>query len=336
MKCVIVVSAILCFALTYGFKSSFRTYVGNQRRFDLSMSLQDKMLVKGGSVAALVTPMNADNSIDYDKLTAILNWHAEEGTDGVVVLGTTGESTMINMEDRTKIIQTSVKAVKGTLPIIIGAGSVQASHVIEYSKQALELGADASLVITPYYVKPPQRALVQHFNYIADTVPLPMIVYNCPGRTGVDMKPDTVGLLASHPNIIGIKDATGDISRVELLRKACGDDFALFSGDDETGMEFVKLGGDGVISVTTNVAPAAMHRMLLAVKEGRFQEAADINEQLELLHKRLFYEANPIPVKKAMEIMGKIGPGIRPPLTSLAPEFIPGLQEALKKGKIVF
>jgi len=300
------------------------------------MTSQEKMLVKGGSVVALVTPMNADNSIDYNKLTELLQWHVAQGTDGVVILGTTGEASMTNMDERTKIIKTSVAAVKGTLPIIVGTGTIEGSKVIELSKHALEHGADASLVITPYYVKPPQRALIAHFKAIADAVPLPMILYNCPGRTGVDMKPETLGQLASHPNIIGFKDASGDNGRVATLRTLCGPDFALFSGEDDQGMDFVRLGGDGVISVTANVDPASMHRMLLAAKEGRLQEAGEINDRLMLLHKRLFLESNPIPVKKALEIMGKIGPGIRPPLAPFNDELIPSLKEALQKANVAF
>eukprot|EP01041_Mallomonas_annulata_P004562 gene4562-9069_t len=303
---------------------------------EICMTSQDKMLIKGGSIVALVTPMTANNAIDYDELTRLLNWHAEQGSDGVVVLGTTGEASTINMEERTQIIKTAVKAVKGTLPIIIGTGTIETSKTIELSQHALDNGADASLIITPYYVKPPQRALVKHFTTIADSVALPMIVYNCPGRTGVDMKPETVSQFSSHPNIIGIKDATGDLNRVQSLRTLCGPNFAIFSGEDDSGMDFVRIGGDGVISVTANVDPSSMHKMLLAAKEGRLQEAGEINDRLMMLHKRLFLESNPIPAKKALEIMGRIGSGIRPPLTSLSEDLIPSLKEALQKGKIPF
>lgn len=332
------VAFVICSLPFYanGFITS--TYVSYRMRIssEISMGLQEKMLVKGGSVVALVTPMKVDNSIDYDQLTDLLKWHAEQGTDGVVVLGTTGEASLISIEERTKIIQTSVRAVKGVLPIIIGTGSVDTLKAIALSKHALEHGADASLIITPYYVKPPQRALVTHFKAIADAVPLPMIVYNCPGRTGVDMKPATVAEFSSHPNIIGIKDATGDLTRVESLRTLCGPDFAIFSGEDDSGSEFVRIGGDGVISVTANVAPEDMHKMLAASKEGRVQEASEINDRLMLLHKRLFLESNPIPVKRALNIMGRIGPGIRPPLAPLADEHTEALKEALLKGKVVF
>jgi 4-hydroxy-tetrahydrodipicolinate synthase len=216
--------------------------------------------VKGGSIVALVTPMTETNAIDFTKLDEILKWHISEGTDGVVVLGTTGESSMISMEERASIIKASVKTVNGAIPVIIGTGCIETDKVIELSRQALELGADATLVITPYYIKPPQRALVTHFKTIADAVNIPMILYNCPGRTGVDMKPETLTTLSTHPNIIGIKDATGDLGRVEAIRKHCGEDFLLYSGEDDNGCEFVKIGGNGVISVTANVAPSQMHK----------------------------------------------------------------------------
>lgn len=184
--------------------------------------------VRGGSVVALVTPMDEKNNIDYNSLKELLRWHIKEGTDGAVVLGTTGESTMISPEERVEIIKTAVATIDGKMPVIIGTGTIETSKVIALTQQAKDLGADAALVITPYYVKPPQRALVTHFTTIADKVDLPLILYNCPGRTGVDMKPETVAQMAKHRNIIGIKDATGDLSRVETLRKLCGEKFLIF------------------------------------------------------------------------------------------------------------
>lgn len=231
-----------------------------------------------GSVVALVTPMTSDNKIDYPKLVELLEWHVKAGTDGAVILGTTGESSTITNDERTEIIKTSVATVKGGFPIIVGTGTIDPNKVIELCRNAKDLGADASLIITPYYIKPPQRALVTHFRSIADAVALPLIAYNCPGRTGVDMKPETVAQIASHPNIIGLKDATGDQARVKLHRDLCGKGFLLYryvllhifvvvsnliddvySGEDDQGCEFVGLGGDGVISVTANVAPGPMH-----------------------------------------------------------------------------
>lgn len=316
-------------AVAMGFRGPSRP-MGRTRLHSFSMSLNP---VVGGSVVALVTPMTPDNKIDYTRLVELLQWHMAAGTDGAVILGTTGEASMISMEERTEIIKTAVATVNKKFPIIVGAGTVDPSNCVNLCQNALDNGADASLIITPYYVKPPQRALVKHFLDLADAVPLPMVVYNCPGRTGVDMLPETVGKFSSHPNIIGIKDATGDLGRVKGLREACGNEFLLYSGEDDNGCEFVKIGGDGVISVTSNVAPAAMHKMLKLSKSGYAAEAEAINESLLPLHQRLFLEGNPIPVKKALQIMGKIDTGIRPPLDNLAPEYLTTLQEAIMIGK---
>ena len=292
------------FQKEYGRANNFKT---NSIR--LRGNLNMIMPLKHGSIVALVTPMTENNAIDYAKLESILKWHIAEGTDGAVILGTTGEASTINMQERTEIIKLAIKTVNGAFPIIVGTGSIQTQTAIDLSKHALELGADASLIITPYYVKPPPRALVTHFRTIADAVPLPMIVYNCPGRTGIDMKPETIAQVASHPMIIGVKDASGDNERVVPLRQSCPSDFLLYSGEDDAGCDFVARGGDGVISVTANVAPKAMHTMLTLSKAGKKTEAEAINSSLMPLHKNLFLEANPIPVKKALFLMGKIGPG---------------------------
>lgn len=254
---------------------------GLRTQFDLSM----KATIKGGSIVALSTPMTITNAIDYPKLVDLLKWHVSEGSDGVVILGTTGESSTISQDDRTKIIETSVKTVNGAFPVIVGTGTIDTTKVIESSKHAESLGADGVLVITPYYVKPPQRALVTHFNAVADAIKIPVILYNCPGRTGVNMAPETVALCAKHPNIIGLKDAVGNIiERLPQIRAGCGDKFLLYryktklsifsvhayeliytykyeySGEDDLGCEYVGLGADGVISVTANVAPNKMHK----------------------------------------------------------------------------
>lgn len=318
------------------FVSSFVSNVLHNRGYhsvkrSLAMNLKP---VVGGSVVALVTPMTAKNEIDYPKLVELLEWHVKEGTDGAVILGTTGEASMISIEERTAIIKTTVSTVKNSFPIIVGTGTIETSKVIELSRHALECGADASLVITPYYIKPPQRALVTHFLEIANTVPIPMIVYNCPGRTGVDMKPETIAQL-KHKYIIGVKDATGDLNRVQEIRNLCGDNFLIFSGEDDSGCEFVKIGGDGVISVTANVAPSAMHKMLLASKLGKADEAEAIDRILLPLHQRLFLESNPIPVKKVLNLMGKIDSGIRPPLIGLSDTHLKSLQEAMVIGKVI-
>lgn len=288
--------------------------------------------VKPGSIVALVTPMTKTNAIDYNALGKLLDWHLAKGTDGAVILGTTGESTTISMEERTEIIKMSVKVLKGKIPIIVGTGTIDPNKVIELTQQAKDLGADASLIITPYYVKPPQRALVKHFTSIADKVALPIILYNCPGRTGVDMKPETIAECATHPMIIGVKDASGDLSRVKTFRDLCPKDFLLFSGEDDQGCEHVRTGGDGVISVTANIMPEAMHKMLAAAKSGNIKDAEAINAKLMLLHKRLFLESNPIPVKMALNIMGMIDLGIRPPLTTLANSQLDSLKEAMKEA----
>lgn len=300
-----------------------------------SLMLDMKMHPVGGSVVALVTPMTSTNAIDYPALVELLKWHVKEGTDGAVILGTTGESTMIDLDERTKIIQTAVSTVNGAFPIIVGTGTIETSKVIELGKHAKDNGADATLVITPYYVKPPQRALVKHFIDIANAVDLPMIVYNCPGRTGVDMKPETVAQISTHKNIVGIKDATGDLERVASLRSQCGPKFLIYSGEDDSGCDFVRIGGDGVISVTANVAPGIMHQMLSASKTGRKEEADKINAMLMPLHKRLFLESNPIPAKMVLTLMGKIGTGIRPPLAPLADIHLDAIREAMAIGKLI-
>lgn len=328
---IFLVLAILLEARGFGFgKLSSNRHSSS---FALSMMNDKRIPIKSGSIVALVTPMTSTNEVDYPKFIELLKWHRDEGTDGAVILGTTGEGSMIAEGERSKIIQTAVATVNGAFPIIVGTGTIETSKVISLSKNALENGADATLIITPYYVKPPQRALVKHFTSVADAVSIPMIVYNCPGRTGVDMKPETVAAFSSHPNIIGIKDATGDLSRVESLRKLCGKDFLIFSGEDDSGCEFTRIGGDGVISVTANVAPKAMHNMLTWSKAGRREDAEKIDQTLQPLHKRLFLESNPIPVKKALQLMGRIGDGIRPPLTQLSEEHVNALKEAMMIGK---
>lgn len=292
--------------------------LNNQPKINNKHSL--KMLPKGGSNVALVTPMKNNNEIDYESLVRLLKWHEKEQTDGVVILGTTGEGSTINLKERTNIIKTTVDTIKGKIPIIVGTGTVNTDKVIELTQNAKDNGADASLIVTPYYVKPPQRALVDHYTKIADNVDLPMILYNCPGRTGVDMTTETISRLSLHPNIVGIKDASGDLNRVKLLREQCEKNFLLYSGEDNQGCDFVIMGGDGVISVTANLYPLLEHCMLNLAKEGNYNLSKKINEKLMPIHNGLFVESNPIPVKRALNIMGKIESGIRPPLTDLKPE----------------
>ena len=220
---------LISLAESMGFIPSSFTRNSHHPYRSSSLSLSMKLNpVTGGSVVAIVTPMTSSNEIDYAKFIELLQWHVQEGTDGAVILGTTGEGSMITLSERSEIIKTAVQVVNKAFPIIVGAGTIEPSKVIELSQNALDNGADATLLITPYYVKPPQRALVQHYKYIADNVPIPMILYNCPGRTGVDMKPETIAQLASHPYIIGVKDATGDLDRVKKIRTLCGEKFLIF------------------------------------------------------------------------------------------------------------
>lgn len=285
--------------------------------------------VKPGSLVALVTPFTESGAIDEPALRALLEWHVESKTDGLVVLGTTGEASVMDMDERARVLEITAEVAKGKVPIVVGTGTINPKSVVKMTQQAADLGADASLVVTPYYVKPTPVGLVQHFTYVADAVDLPMVLYNVPGRTGVDCKPETAAAAAKHPGIIGIKEATGDVSRVAELRKLAGKDFMLFSGDDETGAEFVLLGGDGVISVTSNIVPNLQHRIMAAALSKDRAQAESLNRPLELLHKRLFLQSNPIPAKWALYRMGRIGPGIRPPLTPMSDTFIGPLEEAL-------
>lgn len=293
--------------------------------------------LRDGSIVALITPMNPDCSIDYASYESLLKWHVASGSDGVVILGTTGEGSVISMDDRTKIIKSAVSTTKGAYPIIVGAGSIDTQEAIHMCRNAKDCGADASLIITPYYIKPPQRALIQHYKTIADEVDLPMILYNCPGRTGVNMDIETISKLSVHKNIVGIKDATGDLQRVIEMKSKCSPGFLVYSGEDDSGCEFVSkdYGGNGVISVTANVAPSLMHEMLISSSKGEKEKADKINEMLMPLHKNLFIESNPIPVKRAMAMLGKCQSKIRPPLVELDTTLEEILRDALKAADLL-
>ena len=262
----------------------------------------------------------------------LLEWHVASGTDGVVALGTTGEASTLDAAERDKVLETCVDACRGRVPVVAGTGAIDTRAVVAMGRRAKALGADGTLVVTPYYVKPPQRALEAHFLAVAEAVDLPMVLYNVPGRTGVDLLPETVARLAAHPNVAGIKEATGDNGRVAALRDACGPDFLLYSGEDAMGREFVELGGDGVISVTANVAPAAMARMLRA-PAGAAARAVD--DALRPLHEKLFCQANPIPVKYALHRARGLATGIRPPLAPLEAEFHADIDAALAAADAV-
>jgi 4-hydroxy-tetrahydrodipicolinate synthase len=250
-------------------------------------------------------------------------------------VGTTGESATLDEEEHCFVIRRCVQLVKGRIPVIAGTGSNSTREAIELTRCAKEAGADACLLVTPYYNKPTQEGLYLHHKAVAEAVAIPQILYNVPGRTAVDMKTETVQRLAKIPNIIGIKEATGDIDRARSILETCGSEFEIYSGDDATAMEFMLAGGHGVISVTANVAPQAMHEMCIAALAGERGKAAAINERLMALHKDLFVEANPIPVKWALHAMGMIGTGIRLPLTVLSPQFQPVVREALHKANVL-
>lgn len=291
--------------------------------------------MRQGSTCALVTPFTETGEIDTESLRALLRFHVESGTDGLCVLGTTGEASVMTMEERATVLKIAVEEVKGEIPILAGTGTIDPAHVKEMTLQAIDLGCDASLVVTPYYVKPPQRGLVKHMLSMAD-LGLPVVIYNVPGRSGSDMKPESIALCADHPNIIGVKEATGDVSRVDELRELTGDKLLLLSGDDGTDAEFVLKGGDGCISVTANVAPRQKHALMLAALKGDKDEVDRIGGPLKDLNGKLFCEANPIPIKWAMKRIGKIPTGYcRPPLDELDVEFQPVVEEALKAAGLV-
>ncbi|KAJ8603815.1 hypothetical protein CTAYLR_000241 [Chrysophaeum taylorii] len=296
---------------------------------------QSAMPVVGESIVALVTPMASDGTLDLGALRALLEWHIESGTAGVVVLGTTGEASTLTVAEREAVLAETAKVVEGKMPMVVGTGTIDTDATIDTTRRAAALGADASLVVTPYYVKPTQRGMVAHFSKIADAVDIPMLLYNVPGRTGVDLKPETVGDLAAHPRIVGLKEATGDVSRVSALRAACGDDFVLVSGDDATSLDFVAAGGDGTISVTANVAPRAFQDVMTLGKKGDLDAAREMDASLAALHADLFCESNPIPVKWALQRMGRIPPGIRLPLTELAPDYHARVEAAMHAAGVV-
>lgn len=282
-----------------------------------------------GSLVAIATPMFENGDLDFASLKKLVDWHIEQGTDGIVAVGTTGESPTVDVEEHIEIIRVIIEQTAGRVPVIAGAGGNSTREAIELTRHAKELGADYALSVVPYYNKPTQEGLYQHFKAIAEAVDLPTILYNVPGRTVCDMANDTVVRLASLPNIVGLKDATGNLDRAVDLISRVPADFALYSGDDATTLAFVLLGGHGTISVTANVAPALMHEMCTLARQGRINEARLINDRLQLLHRNLFVEANPIPVKWALAELGKIGQGIRLPLTWLAEANQPAVKKAL-------
>ncbi|TVQ84367.1 MAG: 4-hydroxy-tetrahydrodipicolinate synthase [Chromatiaceae bacterium] len=282
-----------------------------------------------GSIVALVTPMDPTGAVDDQALARLVEWHIEAGTTAIVAVGTTGESATLDEAEHCAVIARIVELVAGRIPVIGGTGANSTTEAIRLTRCAADAGADAALLVTPYYNKPTQAGLIAHHSAVAAAVAIPQILYNVPGRTACDMRPETVAELARVDNIVGVKEATGDLARVEQMRTLCGADFALYSGDDATGCEFMLRGGDGVISVTANVAPHAMAALCRAALAGEQSVATDLDARLAHLHRHLFAESNPIPVKWALAEMGLMQTGIRLPLTWLAPDCHARVRQAL-------
>lgn len=288
-----------------------------------------------GSIVAIVTPMYEDGSVDWKSLEKLVEWHIQQGTHSIVAVGTTGEASTLSMEEHTQVIKEVIRVANKRIPIIAGTGANSTREAIELTKAAKELGADAALLVTPYYNKPTQEGLYQHYKAIAEAVDIPQILYNVPGRTGVDMQNETVIRLADVKNIIGIKDATGDVPRGQALIEGLAGKMAIYSGDDETAWELMLLGAKGNISVTANVAPKQMSDVCEAALAGDKEKAQRLNQQIANLHNILFCESNPIPVKWALHEMGLIDTGIRLPLTPLAEQYREPLRNALKDAGII-
>jgi 4-hydroxy-tetrahydrodipicolinate synthase len=297
--------------------------------------LGDKTTMIQGSIVAIVTPMFEDGSLDFQSLKALLDWHIAEGTDAIVIVGTTGESPTVAVEEHCELIKVAIEHVAGRIPVIAGTGGNSTSEAIELTAFAKQAGADASLQVVPYYNRPTQEGMVQHFTRIAESVDLPVILYNVPGRTVADMSNDTIVRLSSVPGIVGVKDATGNIARGTELLRAVPKSFAVYSGDDATAMALMFCGGKGNISVTANVAPRAMHELCVAAMAGRVAEAVAINDKLIPLHNRLFVEPNPVPVKWALQQMGRMQGGIRLPLVPLGAASHDWLRSALRESGVL-
>jgi 4-hydroxy-tetrahydrodipicolinate synthase len=292
-----------------------------------------------GSMPAIVTPMYEDGSLDFDSLRSLLDWHVAEGTDGIVIVGTSGESPTVSVEEHCELIRVTVDHIAGRIPVIAGTGGNSTTEAVELTHFAKKVGADASLQVVPYYNKPTQEGMYAHFKKIAESVDLPVILYNVPGRTVADLSGDTVVRLASVPGIIAIKEATGSLERGTLLiadlQRAGHHDFSVFSGDDLTAAMLMLMGGKGNISVTANVAPRLMHQLCVAAMSDDSKKTREIQYQLIAVHKAMFIEANPIPVKWALHQMGKITAGIRLPLTPLSEPLREPLKAALKQAGLL-
>lgn len=288
-----------------------------------------------GSIVALVTPMDKTGEIDFQALKELVEFHIKSGTSAIVAMGTTGESATLNVDDHVKVAMKTLEYAAGRIPVIAGNGANSTSESITFTKLFANTGIAAGLNVTPYYNKPTQEGLYQHFKAIAESSDLPQILYNVPGRTAVDMLPETVARLSKITNIIGIKEATGDLQRLAEIKALVDDDFALYSGDDGTGCDFMLQGGHGVISVTTNVAPEQMAKMCEFALSGQAEAAKEIDSQLQPVHTKLFVEANPIPVKWACAELGLIPNAVcRLPLTTLSEQYREVVRNALTEAKL--
>ena len=288
-----------------------------------------------GSIVALVTPMHPDGSVDWERLRKLVDWHVSQGTHGIVAVGTTGEAPTLGFEEHDLVIREVLSAAAGRIPVIAGTGANSTDEAIRLTRDAKQDGADACLLVTPYYNKPTQEGLYQHFLAVARAVDIPQILYNVPARTGCDMLPETVERLSKVPNIVGIKEATGNLDRAREIIERCGPDFLMYTGDDATATEFMLLGGHGDVSVTANVAPRAMAEMSEAALAGDAERARELNRGLEALHRDLFIESNPIPVKWALYEMGWIDRGIRLPLTPLSVPAQDRVRQSLREAGLL-
>lgn len=287
-----------------------------------------------GSMVAIVTPMRADGALDYEALARLVEFHIENGTDAIISVGTTGESATLDFEEHIRVVQRTVELVKGRIPVIAGTGANSTTEALHLTQRSMEAGADACLLVTPYYNKPTQEGLYRHYKLIADRVAIPQILYNVPGRTACDLKPETVERLADIPNIVGIKEAS-TLERIQELVRRCGERLDVYSGDDGIAAEAILSGAKGVISVTANVAPRLMHEMSVAALAGDRTQTEAVNGRLIELHKALFLESNPIPVKWAVHRLGLIPPGIRLPLTPLSEAFQPAVRAAMQQAGVI-
>jgi 4-hydroxy-tetrahydrodipicolinate synthase len=288
-----------------------------------------------GSIVALITPMHDDGSVDYDTLRRLIDWHIAEGTDCIGVVGTTGESPTVTVDEHCEIIRVAVEQCAGRVPVMAGAGANSTAEAIELSRFAKKVGADCTLQVVPYYNKPTQEGIYQHFKAIAESVDIPQMLYNVPGRTVADMLPETALRIAELPGVIGIKEATGNLERAAWLIKQAPKGFGIYSGDDASAVAMMLLGGHGNVSVTANVAPKGMHELCKAAMAGDAKRAVELHMQLLPLHKHLFAEPNPIPVKWALARMGKAGGALRLPLTPLSASFHATVEAALHDSGVI-